>query len=163
MTTKLAKVTGGLLAILMMFLFATPQVLAAESSEQDCSGNTPLMTAEANYQNDPGTLYRYQYINSTSTSLGIQTNGRADMRAKVIGLSTVTRIDITITLQKRSTSGAWSNYCAPWSQTFYAKTATLAPSYSYVTSGAYRIKADYKVYSGSAYEAVTEYSPTSSY
>lgn len=105
---------------------------------------------------DPPIVPYFTYINSTTTILGIS-SGQASSYASIIGYSTVTKVSITMYLEKKGFLGLYWTTVTSWSQSFNSSSGTLSKSYS-VTGGTYRVRADYVAYSGTASEAYTGYS-----
>lgn len=88
----------------------------------------------------------YDYTNQCLTNL-TNVNGKASCVADVTGYSgTTTKIEITMTLQKKTL--LWWSTTETWTATYNTFYGTLTKSIS-VDSGTYRVKAVYKVYSGS--------------
>ncbi len=87
-------------------------------------------------------------------------NGTAECTSLASGYQNeTTKIYIEQTLQRRGTYG-WVNE-QTWTSTTYSYYASLS-NYKYnVTSGTYRVKSFFKVYSGTDYETITTYSSES--
>lgn len=97
----------------------------------------------------------YDYTSNCSVTLSI-TNGTATCLTKLQGYSgTTTKIEITMTLQKKTL--LWWSKVESWTTTVSGYYAALSKTAS-VGSGKYRVKAEFKVYSGSNSETITEYS-----
>ncbi|MBQ7046452.1 MAG: hypothetical protein IJN85_01745, partial [Oscillospiraceae bacterium] len=73
----------------------------------------------------------------------------------------VTKIYITQYLQKKSGS-SWSQVGAGHTGVYYSKSATMTNTVSSLSSGTYRVKTVTKVFSGTSYETITNYSTTDS-
>lgn len=97
----------------------------------------------------------YDYTDLCITNLKI-VNGKASCTADLEGYNgTTTKIEITMTLQKKTL--LWWSAKETWTATYNTFYGTLTKSIS-VDSGTYRVKAVYKVYSGSNSESITSYS-----
>ena len=95
---------------------------------------------------------RLSYTNFTFTGLDITTTGLACCTANVEGYDGITtKIHIKMTLQKYTL--LWWSDQATWEGTFNDVVGTLCAN-KYVSSGTYRVKAVYTVYSGSASETI---------
>lgn len=104
---------------------------------------------------DTGVAPAYDYTCYNSTSISYS-NGTMYCDASIEGYSGITtKIEITMTLQKK---GLWWSKVQSWSGTYNKDYATLSKSYATTKSGKYRVKAVYKVYSGSDSEKITSYS-----
>ena len=88
-------------------------------------------------------------------------SGTANCKAKINGYSDVTKIVVTMTLQKKSTL-FWSTTTS-WTETYYATTAYLYKLYGGLSSGTYRVKSKFVVYTGSSSETITMYSSEVAY
>lgn len=97
----------------------------------------------------------YEYANTVATSL-TSSDGKAACSANLTGLSSVTKIKITMTLQKKTLF--WWSEVTTWTTTVEGRVASLYKTKT-VESDTYRVKAVYVVYSGSASEEITAYSP----
>lgn len=107
---------------------------------------------------EPEIIEEYQYTSSISSNLYIS-NNTATCESKVIGFSnTVTRIEITQTLQKKS-GNSW-NFYTSWVKNYYNWYGILSTTKTGLSSGTYRLKTVAKVYSGNSYETITIYSST---
>ena len=100
----------------------------------------------------------YNYVDRVDTTLSI-TNGKALCKVDILGYSTTTKIEIDLTLQKKT--ALWWSTVEAWEVNYLQYTAQHSRTFS-VNSGTYRLKAVYKVYSGTNYETITEYSGTKS-
>lgn len=99
---------------------------------------------------------RFSYTNFTFTGLDITTQGVAACTASVEGYDGITtKIEIQMVLQK-SIKRRWTDMVS-WEGTFNGVDGFLS-ELTTVTTGTYRVKAVYTVYSGSAYEEITGYS-----
>lgn len=101
----------------------------------------------------PFTLYTYS-ATSTLTISGT----KATCTSKVTGYSgETTKIVIGQTLQKKTSSGTWSEVTS-WSETVANYKASVTNTRSGLSSGTYRLKTIFTVYAGSDYEVLTKYS-----
>lgn len=99
---------------------------------------------------------RFSYTNYTFTGLDITTNGTAYCSSCVEGYDGITtKVNIKMILQK-SIKRRWTDMVS-WEGTFNDMEGFLDEQTT-VTTGTYRVKAVYTVYSGSAYEEITGYS-----
>ena len=97
------------------------------------------------------------YTDNCASRLSIS-NGTATCMSVVDGFrGKTTKIVIAQTLQKKSSTGSWSNSKTS-SKTVNSYTASLSNSYSGLAKGTYRVKTSAVVYSGNKNEAVTSYS-----
>ncbi len=96
---------------------------------------------------------RLSYTNYTMTSLEITTKGVAYCAASAEGYDGITtKIHIEMKLQKYTV--LWWSTQETWEATFTGVDAALAKTAS-VSSGKYRVRVTYTVYSGSASEEIT--------
>lgn len=102
---------------------------------------------------------RYNNIMDLYAELTIN-NGTADVYVYAEGSDKVTKITIQAILQKKSSSGSWSNVKS-WSETTSGNTATLEKSYP-VSSGTYRVTATATFYTSSGKEVGSDTSSTES-
>lgn len=148
------KTIGFILSLTMMFALMTG-IYAAESNFK--KADTAYI---ASLTQNIGVMPLFLYTEGTYTSLSID-SGSAWCYGNVIGIDGVTtRIDITLYLQKRVLL-FWTTDTS-WSDTFYDYEASMYQLHL-VSSGTYRVKAVYVVYSGSDSETITEYSATVTY
>lgn len=99
------------------------------------------------------------YTNSFSSTLTVS-GTTATCKSKLNGYNGVTtKIVISQTLQKKNSSGNWTNVKTS-STTINSFVGSLTKSYSGLSSGTYRVKSVFTVYSGSNYETLTKYSST---
>ena len=118
--------------------------------------STNMWTGVAVSAEETAVQPRFSYTNFTFTGLDITTQGAAYCLANVEGYDGITtKIEIQMILQK-SIKRRWTDM-ATWEGTFYDVVGTLSENTT-VTTGTYRVKAIYTVYSGSAYEEITAYS-----
>lgn len=96
----------------------------------------------------------YKYTATTLASLSIS-NNTAQCFSQIIGYQNVTKISITMTLEKKTLF--WWSDVETWTATYYSPTAQITKSYS-VKSGKYRVKVKFVVYAGSNSETITTYS-----
>jgi len=100
----------------------------------------------------------YNYTSTTTTNLNIS-SGVASCRSYIMGYNgTTTKIEITMTLQKKTL--LWWSTVETWTTTVNSYYGSFNKSIS-VGGGTYRVKAVYKVYSGSNSETITDYSSES--
>ncbi len=100
---------------------------------------------------------RYAYTTSVSSYLTIS-NNKASCISTVSANSTVTKISATQYLQKKNGSN-WSTVSnGTWSNSSSNNSLTMSNSKSSLSTGTYRLKTVFKVYSGSDYETITKYS-----
>lgn len=100
---------------------------------------------------------RLSYTNYASTGLSITENGTAYCTAYAEGYYGITtKVHIQMVLQK-SIKRRWTDM-ATWEGTFNDVWGALSKTTT-VTTGTYRIKATFTVYSGSAYETIENISP----
>ena len=129
-----------LLSLVLLFGFSVPAQAGIPPEVQQDNG-------------DELVLY-YAYTNSTCTHLSVS-SGKAYILGDVVGYYGITtKIEITLTLQKKTLLFFWSDV-ASWSATFNTYDGILNKVYS-VSNGTYRVAATYKVYRGSAYETINE-------
>ncbi len=139
----LKKITSFFLAAALCFtVWAIP--VSAASLSKDIGIVTPFFL---NY-----TSYCASGISITGTT--------AFCDSSAVGYSgETTKIYIEQTLQRRGTYG-WVNE-QTWTSTTYSYYASLS-NYKYnLTSGTYRVKSFFKVYSGTNYDTITTYSSES--
>jgi len=104
---------------------------------------------------EPPIVLRLAYANSVETKLAFSSQ-TAKITCRVIGyIGVTTKIEITATLEKKVL--LWWSDVQTWSAAYNGYQGTLSPQLT-VASGKYRVKAVYKIYSGSKYETVTDYS-----
>ena len=100
---------------------------------------------------------RWNYTSATNTHLGISTSGTATCTATVTGYSSmVTKVKIKIQLQQYLAL-QWTTI-GVWEATYNDFYGALSKTKTLTSSGNYRVKAIYTVYSGSASEEITSYS-----
>lgn len=97
------------------------------------------------------------YTSSCSSTLTV-----SGTTAKYISQATgyrneTTKIVITQTLQKKTSTGSW-NKVSSWSETDTGYKGYATNSKSGLSKGTYRLKTVFKVYAGSNYETLTKYS-----
>lgn len=105
----------------------------------------------------PDSLPQYQFFFSCNSKLTLSDND-ATCKSTVVGISgTTTKIVIYQVLQKKISSSNWDDVCS-WDHTYYSFEASFT-NYRYdLSSGTYRLKSQFTVYSGSSYETETKYS-----
>ncbi len=100
---------------------------------------------------------RWSYTSGTSTNLVITTSGTATCSATATGyFGITTRVKIKMQLQQYLAL-QWTTI-GSWEGTFEDMYGALSKTKTLTSSGNYRVKAMYTVYSGSASEAITMYS-----
>lgn len=100
---------------------------------------------------------RWSYTNKTNTHLGVTTSGTATCTATVTGYSGIaTKVKIKMHLQQYLAL-QWTTI-GVWEGTFNDFYGALSKTKTLTSSGNYRVKAVYTVYSGSASEEITSYS-----
>lgn len=101
---------------------------------------------------------RYNYTGYTSTSLSITTAGTARCFADAEGYQDiVTKVHIEMKLQQYLAL-QWTTV-GVWTGTFNDYYGALSKTKTLTSSGNYRVKAVFTVYSGSNSEKITSYSP----
>lgn len=139
------KIISLMLSIVLIFCVSI--VAYAES---------PVITPGTLEQIEADVVPCFEYTDSTTTTLSISTSGKAICSATIYGYSgTTTKIVVNMTLQKKtlfwwSTEESWSTTVNNWHGTFTENAS--------VSSGTYRVKVEFTVYSGSNSEEVTTYS-----
>ena len=106
------------------------------------------------------TAPRYQYISSARSNISINSSGVSTISCSALGVSGVTKIEITAYLQQYK-GGRWVNI-ASWSGSgtnncLVSKTKSVTKGYSY------RVSAKIKVYKGTQSESITVNSNTAKY
>lgn len=124
------------------------------------SVNTVLVPVNAAVVEDDVVAPYYSYTNDVTGYISIS-GTTATMTSKVNGKSSATKIYITQYLQKKSGS-SWSQVGAGHTGVYYSKSATMTNTVSSLSSGTYRVKTVFKVFSGTSYETITDYSLTTS-
>lgn len=103
----------------------------------------------------------FLYTHSMDTLVDITSNTAACI-SKVTGYSgTTTKIVVTQTLQIRD-GNQWRK-CTSWTKTYYNYKCTFTNEYTVSTHGTYRNMTEAKVYSGTNYETIYDYSTTATY
>lgn len=101
-----------------------------------------------------GTRYLYTYKCSTNLSIS---SLNATCTSSLDGYyGTTTKIEVTQTLQVRD-GNQWRKSSA-WSATYYNYYCTFTNSRTVYSGNQYRVKSEFKVYSGSSYETIIIYS-----
>ena len=96
---------------------------------------------------------RFSYTNYTATAMTLTTSGVAYCTASAEGYDGITtKIHIEMKLQKYTV--LWWSAVETWEGTFYGVDAILSEAAN-ISSGKYRVKAVYTVYSGSNSEKIT--------
>lgn len=107
--------------------------------------------------NEPEIMPLYDYTSSYTVSL-VESGSYLSGTARLYGFSSVTRIDMVMTLQKKGLL-RWNDESSNYNYSIYSNTAELGNLYT-VGNGTYRLKVVFTVYSGSASETITAYSDT---
>lgn len=136
------KILSILLAFVMLFLMTA--LIHAE----------PVLPEQIEIEQGNEIVPFYDYTSSCTTALSIS-GGSASCKSYLNGKSTVTKIAIKMTLQKKAL--LWWSEVETWNETYNATLASLTKTKT-VGSGTYRVKTVYTVYSGGASETITDYS-----
>lgn len=97
----------------------------------------------------------YVYTKNIKTDLSIS-SGQASMTAYANGIpGTTTKVQITMYLEKKGLLGLYWSEVVSWTQTHSNYYGTLSKKFS-VSSGTYRLRAVYVVYSGNASETIND-------
>lgn len=108
-------------------------------------------------------LVLYSDFTRTATATCSISNGQVTGNARVIGYPGITtKIEIQMILQKENLWGLWWSDEANWSAIYYKDEALMSRQQK-VSSGTYRIKVVYTVYSGNQSETLEMYSHNVSY
>lgn len=99
---------------------------------------------------------RYAYVNSISTDLYIS-NGKATCTSTIKGMSSVTKIEATQYLEKKTLLGGWKEV-DHWDKTVNGDYLYMCNSKDNLSSGTYRVRTVATVYSGTDYEIVEDIS-----
>lgn len=111
---------------------------------------------------NPGTGVGLYYVNAESVSNSLRiNNGKAVCSTTVTGKKGTTKIEITMTLQKKI-KNSWVTAVKPWKGSKKGVSYTLTQKAS-VGRGVYRLKSVAVVYKGGKPETVTKYSGTVKY
>ena len=103
---------------------------------------------------EDGMTYLYTYKCSTNLSIS---SLNASCTSRLDGYyGTTTKIEVTQTLQVKN--GAQWRKCDSWDATYYSYYCAFTNSRSVYSGNQYRVKSEFKVYSGSNYETITDYS-----
>ncbi len=96
----------------------------------------------------------YSYTSDCSSSISIS-NSTATCKSYIRGYFNVTtKIEVEQTLQKKNSSGKWVDVCS-WNNTINYFQGTVT-NYAYsLSSGTYRLKSVFTVYSGNNHETIT--------
>lgn len=109
--------------------------------------------------NSPISVY-YSYISNNRASLEIK-GGSASCYSEITGYSGITtKVKITMYLEKKTLW--WWNEITSWTKTANVCHTTLSKKYT-VSSGTYRLRVVYTVYSGNSSETITVYSNEATY
>ena len=99
----------------------------------------------------------YQYVNNAEALISFS-NGVASYSASLSGIDgVVTKFTVSITLQKKGLI-LW-NDVETWTKTITSSTGSFLRDLA-VSSGTYRTKAVFTVYTGTNTESITKYSST---
>ena len=104
-----------------------------------------------------GAAMRYAYAASVSSRLSIS-GQTATCISTAVGNSTVTKITAVQYLEKKSGSKWYSVTDEPWSASANNYTLTVSNSKSSLSSGTYRLRTVFTVYSGSDSETIEKIS-----
>ena len=97
------------------------------------------------------------YTNSASSTLTVS-GKTATCKSTAVGYANVTtKIVMEQTLQKKTSSGDWSEVVS-WSETDTGYKGSATNTKSSLSSGTYRLKTVFTVYAGNDYEVLTKYS-----
>lgn len=99
---------------------------------------------------------RYAYTESISTDLYIN-NGKATCTSIVTGMPTVTKIEATQYLEKKTLFGGWKEV-DHWDKTVNSDYLYMCNSKDNLDSGTYRVRTVATVYIGTSYEIVEDIS-----
>ena len=100
---------------------------------------------------------RYIYTTSATSTINISSS-TAYCKGTARGNSSVTKIEATQYLEKKSGT-TWSTVSGcTWSDSASSNSLTISNSKSNLTSGTYRVRTVFKVYSGNNYETVEKIS-----
>lgn len=97
----------------------------------------------------------YAYTQDVTNSLSIS-NGQAKCRSYLMAQSDITKIDVKMTLQKKTL--LWWSTEKAWAYTYYLITEADNTEYYNVGGGTYRVKTEFTVVKGSDSETFTKYS-----
>lgn len=98
---------------------------------------------------------RYSYVTSASSYLTV-INGKASCSSIISANSKATKIKATQYLEKKS-GNKWSTVSGgTWSDSSTTHSLSMSNSKSDLSSGTYRLRTVFKVYSGSSSETVTK-------
>ena len=124
------------------------------------SVNTILIPANAAVVEDEIIAPCYLYTDKVTSSISIS-GTTAIINSEVYAYSSATKIYITQYLQKKSGS-SWTQVGSGHTGVYYSKSASMTNTVSSLSSGTYRVKTVAKVFSGTSYETITNYSTTDS-
>ena len=103
---------------------------------------------------EAGLMYLYTYSCSSNLTISGST---ATCKSSLTGyIGTTTKIEVTQTLQVKN--GAMWRKADEWSTTYYSYTCDYVNNRTVYSGNKYRVKSEFKVYSGSSYETITDYS-----
>ena len=103
----------------------------------------------------PIDIFRYQDIQTARATL--TTNGKtATYSLQVTGSTAVTKITATLQVQKKNSSGTYSNFGSSWSASSNSRTLYTSGTKAVDSGGTYRLKATITLHtkSGSSMETV---------
>lgn len=142
--------------ILALVMVMVVMLLTSVTANAESIAPIAIDDLKAISNSDTGIQPKYAYISKCSTLLNVS-NNQASCKVSVNGYSgTTTKIQITMTLQKKS--GASWDPQNTWSKTINGYIGSLSGS-TYVGYGTYRVKASVVVYSGTKSETIISYSP----
>ncbi len=101
--------------------------------------------------NDNGIASYYLYTYDATSKLSIS-NKTASCKSVLTGLSTATKITATQYLEKKNGSKWGAVSGGTWSDSTNKNSLTMSNSKSDLSSGTYRLRTVFKVYSGVSYE-----------
>jgi len=143
-------------AFAFVLVFALCVVGALPGTAKAVGAEKGSMVSGLTDLSEPPVISRLSYTKMLDTQLSISSAKKAYISCSAVGYSgTTTKVEITATLEKKVL--LWWSDVQTWSGVYYGLQGTLYKELS-VASGKYRVKAVYKVYSGSSYETITAYS-----
>lgn len=137
------------------FLLATMVITSA--------GNASALAAVATP--DSSGLISIQSTNTTMANIGINisNSGVASVSAFVMGKIGVSKIQITVTLQKYNSGTKSWNGVKSWDKTYNSTSASFSSTYSLGSKGTYRTKLTANVWKDGKKETVTGTSGSQTY
>ena len=125
-----------------MVLFVTTLVLAVSLFSFPVSADENAVT--------------FLYTRSCSSSLSISSLSATCTSSLKGYRGTTTKIEVSQTLQVKN--GAQWRKCEGWDNTYNYYTCNFVNTRAVYSGNQYRVKSEFKVYSGSNYETITKYS-----